>query len=95
MNATIWFIYSDHPAYAVQCNNESVEDSIRYWVKKSPGMYDIQKILVVPEDQNKDWMQVLFNLREEEAAYAEQMQERAERAQFERLKAKYEAKAQP
>lgn len=93
MNATIWFIYSDHPAYAVQCNKDNVEDSIRYWVGKSPGMYDIQKILVVPKDQDKDWMQVLFKIREQEADFIRKMNERAEVELFERLKAKYETKA--
>jgi hypothetical protein len=92
MNATIYFLYQKEPAQQFTCKNtvEDIERNIRYWMEKSPGIYEVIEILVIPDDQKKDWMYVQSKMRSEEVNYAEKMREKEERATLQRLKAKYD-----
>jgi hypothetical protein len=91
MQATIYFIYQSEPARSFTCENtvKDIEGEIRYWMGKSPGMYEVEKIIVIPQDQEKDWMYVLTEMREEESDYEEKRRVAEEKAAYERLKAKY------
>lgn len=91
MKATVYFMYQSEPVFDFTCENttKEIEGAIAYWIGKSPGMYEIEKILVIPDDQEKDWMYVIQNKRDEEAAYRDKNQEEEEKATFERLKKKF------
>ena len=91
MQATIYFIYQSEPARSFTCENtvKDIEGEIRYWMGKSPGMYEVEKIIVIPQDQEKDWMYVLTKMREEESDYEGKWRVAKEKAAYERLKAKY------
>ena len=91
MHATIYFIYQSEPARSFTCENtvKDIEGEIRYWMGKSPGMYEVEKIIVIPQDQEKDWMYVIQKMRDDEDAYREKQRIQEEKAAYERLKAKY------
>jgi hypothetical protein len=91
MQATIYFIYQSEPARSFTCENtiKDIEGEIRYWMGKSPGMHEVEKIIVIPQDQEKDWMYVLTKMRDEEDAYEEKKRLEAEKQEYERLKSKY------
>jgi hypothetical protein len=91
MQATIYFIYQSEPARSFTCENtvKDIEGEIRYWMGKSPGMYEVEKIIVIPQDQEKDWMYVLTKMRDEKSAYEEKKRLEAEKQEYERLKGKY------
>ena len=91
MRATIYFIYQSKPAYSFTTENnvKDIEGKIRYWLGKSPGMHEVEKIIVIPDDQQKDWMHVITMMRDDEEAYREKQRVAEEKAAYERLKAKY------
>lgn len=90
MKAYIYFIYTREPAACRETTLETVEQDIRYWLGKSPGIHEIEDIIVLPESDKKDWMKVREAMLEEEAAYEAKQLEQEERATFERLKAKFQ-----
>jgi predicted oxidoreductase (fatty acid repression mutant protein) len=93
MNATIYFIYELEAARSFSCKNtvEDIEGEIRYWLGKSPGMFkdQLREIVVVPDDQKKDWMYVLQKLEDEQSEAEERHRLKAEKREYDRLKAKY------
>lgn len=93
MNATIYFIYEREAAKSFSCNNtpEDIEGKIGYWLGKSPGMFKDQltEIVVVPDDQKKNWMYVLEKLEDEQSKAEERHRIEAEKREYDRLKAKY------
>lgn len=91
MKSTIYFLYRDHPVERRDCFfDDNIEQTIRYWLGKSPGIHDLDEILVIPDDQRKNWMSVKEQMIQEEIAYAEEKREQAERDEYERLKQKYD-----
>lgn len=88
MKATIYFLYSggwDSRDTAM----ETAEKDIRYWLRKSPGCHELSDILVVPESARRDWMSIPDKMRAEEIEYEAQKKGEFERAEYERLKAKF------
>src|ERR1051325_9883977 len=47
-----FFFYRNQPVFENACKESEIEDSIRYWLGKSPGIYkdDIEKIISVPDN---------------------------------------------
>lgn len=91
MKHFIYFIYFSEPTCVRECDDGDVEGEIRYWLTKSPGMYEIDEILVIPESEKKDWMFVKRKMDEEVLKYEQERRERHERSEFERLKKKFDA----
>ena len=92
MTATIYFIYSNRAASPFLIDDIGVaEETIRYWLGKSPGMFrdDIVDILVIPEPK-QDWMFVIDKIRQEEAEHEEKLELSRKRDEYERLKAIFE-----
>lgn len=90
MKATIFFLYADPIGYDERSSTmETAEKDIRYWLGKSPGTHGIVDVLVVPEPRT-DWMAVVAKYYQEESDAEMERRELEERANYERLKKKFE-----
>lgn len=91
MNTTILFLYSDGNGCIRSGgdNDKTIEENIKYWLDKSPGIHPIDQILVMPDSEMKDWTWVIAKKAKEERKYEAQKQEEWERAELERLKQKF------
>jgi hypothetical protein len=90
--ATIYFIYQEEPAARRETTVKTAKEDIRYWLGKSPGIYQIEEILVVPDTAKGDWTKVISEIAIEQANFEADQREQRERREFERLKAKYDSK---
>lgn len=93
MTATILFLYANGSGWcARQCELETAEEQIRYWLDKSPGIHGMDRIWVIPaEGTATDWTNIQETLRIEQVKHAEQLREKAERALYDRLKRQFES----
>jgi hypothetical protein len=93
MKATIYFLYKGTDGWDSRDTTVAdAEKDIRYWLGKSPGIYELEDILVVPESVKGDWMKIPAKMRDEETEYARTKAIEAEKTELQRLKAKYESK---
>lgn len=91
--ALIYFLHANGRGYDVRsCDDGDIEGEIRYWLGKSPGINEMAEILVIPESQKVDRIDIVQKIRDEEDAFTEKMRESEERAEFERLSKKFNSK---
>lgn len=87
----ILFLYSRGSGWCSrQTEPAKVEQDVRYWLGKSPGIHEIEQIIAFEPANVLDETRIMDIIRDEERRHEETKRLESERAEFRRLKAKFE-----